>query len=188
MTAEFESLTNNSEVDGVRFWEDENGRRPLMRKSFLALTVLGMGAGLLYAVKGRRASGEVPEGQNESEDENAGTEVTAKAPDNSVTEESFDSETGNSSSMGRISKEGSPLVMKEAEPEIDDRGTDQSEASNLLKNIRDAAFDSSDEKLALALGRPADEIEDWINGSGIIDGDVVMKARGLATERGVHIE
>lgn len=157
-----------------------------MRKSFLALTVLGMGAGVLYAVKGRRASGEVAKGQNGSENENAGTRLTAKTPDNGESENSFESEAR--SSMGRISKDGGSVAMKEAEPEIDDRGTGQSEASNLLKNIRDAAFDSSDEKLALALGRPAEEIEDWINGSGVIDGDVVMKARGLATERGVHIE
>jgi len=159
-----------------------------MRKSLLALTVLGMGAGVWYAVKGRRASGEVANGQNEFENANNGTEFSGKTSSDGESENSFASETGARASMGRISKDGSDAGMKEAEPEIDDRGTDQSEASNLLKNIRDAAFDSSDEKLALALGRPADEIEDWIKGSGVIDGDVVMKARWLATERGVHIE
>jgi hypothetical protein len=71
---------------------------------------------------------------------------------------------------------------------IDDRGTDQSEASQILKNIRDAAFDSSNEKLALALGRPTEEIEEWTRGAGTIDGDVVLKARALAIERGVEIE
>lgn len=159
-----------------------------MRKSLLALTVLGMGAGVLYAVKGRRASGEVANSQNESENGNKGTELSGKTSNDSESENSFNSEAAARSSMGRISNDGSAVVLKEAEPEIDDRGTDQSEASNLLKNIRDAAFDSSDEKLALALGRPADEIEDWIKGSGVIDGDVVMKARWLASERGVHIE
>jgi len=162
-----------------------------MRKSFFALSVLGIGAGLLYAVKGRRPNGDLAQGQNESENENMQSEVTTSAPNNGESEGSFDSEAGagpSMASMGRISKDGNSVGMKEAEPEIDDRGTDQAEASNLLKNVRDAAFDSSDEKLALALGRPAEEIEDWINGSGIIDGDVVMKARGLATERGVHIE
>lgn len=162
-----------------------------MRKSFLALTVLGMGAGVLYAIKGRRANGEVAQGQNGSENENTGTESTAKASNNGKSENLFDSEAGAGSSMaslGRISQDGNAVVMKEAEPEIDDRGTDQSEASNLLKTIRDAAFDSSDEKLALALGRPAEEIEDWFNGSAVIDGDVVMKARWLASERGVHLE
>jgi len=159
-----------------------------MRKSFLALSVLGIGAGLLYAVKGRRPNSELAKGQNESENENMQSEVSTSAPNNGESGGSFDGEAGARSSMGRISQDGNSVVTKEAEPEIDDRGTDQAEASNLLKNVRDAAFDSSDEKLALALGRPAEEIEDWINGSGIIDGDVVMKARGLATERGVHIE
>ena len=70
---------------------------------------------------------------------------------------------------------------------IDDQGTEQSEAANILKRIRDAAFGSSDTKLALALGRPAEEIETWTSGSGEIDGDVVMKARRLAVERGVDI-
>jgi endogenous inhibitor of DNA gyrase (YacG/DUF329 family) len=44
------------------------------------------------------------------------------------------------------------------------------------------------QKLALALGRPAAEIEEWTSGSGVIDGDVIMKARGLALNRGIEIE
>ena len=72
--------------------------------------------------------------------------------------------------------------------EIDDRGTGQHEAAEILKSIRDAAFDSSDEKLALALGRPTEEIEAWTGGDGTIDGDVVMKARALAGQRGVEIQ
>jgi hypothetical protein len=72
-------------------------------------------------------------------------------------------------------------------PTIDDQGTEQSEAANILKRIRDAAFESSDEKLALALGRPTEEIETWTTGSGVIDGDVVMKARQLAVQRGVAL-
>ena len=74
-----------------------------------------------------------------------------------------------------------------SEPVIDDRGTDQHEAAEILKSIRDAAFDSNNEKLALALGRPTEAIEAWTSGSGDIDGDVVMKARTLAINRGVEI-
>ncbi len=74
-----------------------------------------------------------------------------------------------------------------ANEDLDDRGTDQSEASEILQRLRDEAFDSSDEKLALALGRPKDEISEWIKGSGTIDGDVLLKARALAKERGVEI-
>jgi len=72
-------------------------------------------------------------------------------------------------------------------PVIDDHATDQSEAADILRRIRDAAFHSSDEKLALALGRPSEEIETWTRGSGVIDADVVMKARQLAVQRGVEI-
>lgn len=82
---------------------------------------------------------------------------------------------------------GRLLSQSSDSPTIDDQGTDQSEAANILKRIRDEAFDSSDEKLALALGRPTEEIETWTTGSGIIDGDVVMKARQLAVQRGVEI-
>lgn len=81
-----------------------------------------------------------------------------------------------------------PLESQSSDsPTIDDQGTDQSEAANILRRIRDAAFESSDEKLALALGRPTDEIETLTTGSGVIDGDVVMKARQLAVQRGVEL-
>ena len=47
-------------------------------------------------------------------------------------------------------------------------------------------FQNHTSKLALALGRPTEEIEAWTRGAEIIDGDVIMKARGLAMERGVE--
>jgi hypothetical protein len=81
---------------------------------------------------------------------------------------------------------------KEIEPVIDDLGTNQHEAAEILKTIRDTAFDSDDEKLALALGRPVEEIQAWTSGDGAvddaIDGDVVIKARHLADMRGVEIQ
>lgn len=70
---------------------------------------------------------------------------------------------------------------------VDDRGTDQTEAVTILRNLRDRAFDSSDEKLALALGRPSEEIESLIGGEEVIDDDLVMKARGIAQTRGVEL-
>ena len=70
---------------------------------------------------------------------------------------------------------------------VDDQGTDQAEAADILRNIRDSAFDASNEKLALALGRPIEEIETWTAGTGVVDGDAVMKARQLAFQRGVEI-
>jgi hypothetical protein len=75
----------------------------------------------------------------------------------------------------------------EAEPEIDDQGTDQETAAAILTSLRDDAFDGSDEKLALALGRPAEEVTSSIDGSKTIDGDVLLKARNLAMERGIEI-
>ena len=71
---------------------------------------------------------------------------------------------------------------------VDDRGTGQRKAARMLRNLRDRAFESSDEKLAVALGRPVEEIAAWNFGRELIDDDVVMKARGIAINRGVHIE
>ena len=71
---------------------------------------------------------------------------------------------------------------------VDDRGTNQSEGRALLKNLRDRGFDQSDEKLAVALGRPVEEVGAWTEGREEVDDDVVMKARGIAKERGIEIE
>jgi hypothetical protein len=71
---------------------------------------------------------------------------------------------------------------------VDDRGTNQTEGRAILKKLRDAAFDSSDEKLAVALGRPLEEVEAWTGGVEPVDDDVIMKARGIALQRGVDLE
>jgi hypothetical protein len=71
---------------------------------------------------------------------------------------------------------------------VDDRGTSQEKAARMLRKLRDRAFEASDEKLAVALGRPVEDITAWNVGQELIDDDVVMKARGIAIHRGVHIE
>ena len=71
---------------------------------------------------------------------------------------------------------------------VDDRGTNQSEGRALLRHLRDRGFNSSDEQLAVALGRPIEEVEAWTGGRAPVDDDVVMKARGIAKERGIDIE
>ncbi len=71
---------------------------------------------------------------------------------------------------------------------VDDRGTGQDKAARIIRKLRDKAFEASDEKLALALGRPTEEVVAWNTGQQIIDDDVVMKARGIAMHRGVHVE
>ena len=71
---------------------------------------------------------------------------------------------------------------------VDDRGTDQTEARALLKRLRDNGFEGSDEKLAVALGRPVEQVTAWTNGAETVDDDVIMKARGIATDRNIQIE
>ena len=72
--------------------------------------------------------------------------------------------------------------------EVDDRGTDQGEAQNLLGNLRDKGFEGDNEKLAVALGRSGEQVQGMIRGAETIDDDVVMKARGIAINRGIEIE
>ena len=72
--------------------------------------------------------------------------------------------------------------------EVDDKGTDQQEAQNILAKLRDQGFDSDNEKLAVALGRSAEQVEAMISGAETIDDDVVMKARGIALNRGIQVE
>ena len=81
-----------------------------------------------------------------------------------------------------------PKVRLSDENVVDDRGTRQHKASQLLRNLRDRAFDADHGRLALALGRPEEEIRAWDTGLETIDDDVVMKARGIALHRGVNIE
>ena len=71
---------------------------------------------------------------------------------------------------------------------VDDQGTSEAEGRELLKNLRDAGFEGSDEKLSVALGRPIEEVQGWMSGVETVDDDVVMKARGIAKERGIEIE
>jgi hypothetical protein len=76
-----------------------------------------------------------------------------------------------------------------SEEAVDDRGTGQDEGRAILKRLRDRGFEASDEKLAVALGRPIEEVEAWTNeGSEPVDDDVIMKARGIAKERNIEIE
>jgi hypothetical protein len=71
---------------------------------------------------------------------------------------------------------------------VDDRGTSESEGRALLRRLRDGGFEGSDEKLATALGRPEEDVQGWMSGAEPVDDDVIMKARGIAKERGIDIE
>ena len=84
-------------------------------------------------------------------------------------------------------QEGTSMTNGERDA-VDDRGTNQTEGRTMLKKLRDEGFDASDEKLAVALGRPIEEIQAWTSGAEPVDDDVIMKARGIATQRGITIE
>lgn len=72
--------------------------------------------------------------------------------------------------------------------QVDDKGTDQDEARQILTVLRDRGFEGDNAKLAIALGRSTEQVENLINGSETIDDDVVMKARGIALNRGIEVE
>jgi len=71
---------------------------------------------------------------------------------------------------------------------LDDQGMTADEGRALLGRLRDNGFDGDDARLAQALGRPVEEVQAWLTGGTPVDDDLVMKARGLAQERGITIE
>lgn len=71
--------------------------------------------------------------------------------------------------------------------QVDDKGTDQEEAKRMLTALRDRGFEGDNEKLALALGRSTEQVKALIDGTETIDDDVVMKARGIALNRGIGV-
>ena len=71
---------------------------------------------------------------------------------------------------------------------VDDRGTDAAGGLAILRRLRDNGFESDDEKFAVALGRPVEEVRAWMEGTEPPDDDIIMKARGIAQERGIEIE
>jgi len=71
---------------------------------------------------------------------------------------------------------------------VDDKGTGQDEAQHMIEALRDQGFDGDNEKLAKALGRSIEQVDAMIRGTETIDDDVVMKARGIALNRGFQIE
>lgn len=71
---------------------------------------------------------------------------------------------------------------------VDDQGTDQEDAQHMIEALRDEGFDGDNEQVAKALGRTIEQVAGMIDGSETIDDDVVMKARGIALNRGIQIE
>ena len=71
---------------------------------------------------------------------------------------------------------------------VDDKGTDQDAAQHMIQALRDQGFDGDNEKLAKVLGRTIEQVDGMIKGAETVDDDVVMKARGIAQNRGIEIE
>ncbi|HEV7681431.1 MAG TPA: hypothetical protein VGO68_04870 [Pyrinomonadaceae bacterium] len=153
-----------------------------MKRKVLLFSTVGLAAGLVYALENNRrkqatANRESPSAPESSANGKAATNSDANPNDSAA----------RGTSMARAGN-GSSIELQPEAHQLDDHGTNQAEAAHILKAIRDFAFDASDEKLALALGRPTEEIALWANGDGLIDGDVVMKARALAMQRGVEVD
>ena len=71
--------------------------------------------------------------------------------------------------------------------QVDDKGTNQEEAKRMLEALRDRGFEGDNEMFATALGRSIDQVQGWLDGTETIDDDVVMKAKGIALNRGVSL-
>ena len=152
-----------------------------MKKKLALLGALGVAGGLVYALESHYKRNKTANRQNKTNNGSAAAEDDpASSSLHAIRAEKP------AASMARI-EDGETLIRDDRDHELDDHGTRQAEASQILRNIRDNVFDASDEKLALALGRPTPEIEQWTAGNGLIDGDVVMKARTLAMQRGFEI-
>ena len=72
--------------------------------------------------------------------------------------------------------------------QVDDRGTSAEEGRMMLRRLRSEGFEGDDEKFAIALGRPVEEVRAWMLNDETVDDDVIMKAREIAKERGLSIE
>lgn len=58
----------------------------------------------------------------------------------------------------------------------------ETESREILQRLKAEIFDNDNEKVAIAMGRPIDEIEAWFGGAEI-DEDAQMKMHGIAKER-----
>jgi len=88
----------------------------------------------------------------------------------------------NRASMAPI-ENGTARVARDETGPLDDQGTSQEEAAEVLQILRDELFDGSNEAFALALGRTPQEVKAWFSGNEPVDADVLLKARGIAMER-----
>lgn len=74
------------------------------------------------------------------------------------------------------------------EQALDSQGLTVEGGLQVLRQLRDKGFEGDNEKLAVALGRPIEEVGAWMEGTEPPDDDIIMKARGIATQRGIQVE
>lgn len=77
--------------------------------------------------------------------------------------------------------------MTETNNPLDSQGLTEGEGRDILRRLRDEGFEADDQKLAIALGRPVEEVQAWTSGGAPVDDDLIMKARGIAQERGIDL-
>jgi hypothetical protein len=77
--------------------------------------------------------------------------------------------------------------MAETNNPLDSQGLTEGQGRDILRRLRDEGFDADDQKLAVALGRPVEEVQAWTSGGAPVDDDLIMKARGIAQERGIDL-
>jgi hypothetical protein len=70
---------------------------------------------------------------------------------------------------------------------VDDDGTGQAEASEMLRAFCKNGFDGDTEQAAMALGRNSGDLRQMEAGDAEIDDDLVMKMKGIAQERGIAL-
>ena len=78
--------------------------------------------------------------------------------------------------------------MAETNNPLDSQGLTEGQGRDILRRLRDEGFEADDQKLAVALGRPVEEVQAWTSGGAPVDDDLIMKARGIAQERGINLE
>jgi hypothetical protein len=71
---------------------------------------------------------------------------------------------------------------------IDDQGTTEDQARQILRNLLVNGFEGDVSAAALALGRSTEEVDGFLNEETEIDEDLMVKIRGIAQNRGFEIE
>jgi hypothetical protein len=70
---------------------------------------------------------------------------------------------------------------------VDDEGTGQAEAVEMLRAFCDNGFNGDIDQAALALGRTTGDLREMLDGTTEIDDDLVSKLRGIAQERSIGL-